>query len=170
MAKVEERIRGDWDITSRLLYHLSFTSDLIGIREEMMFLETCGLTLSQWRVLSVIASIKPVSSKDITKLTTLNKVAVSRTIARLTEDGLIERTISSSDSRMQYLSLTAAGKKQFRKARDNYEKWTGALFEPLSSCDAETLLGLLTKLRNRLGEITDEERARSEAFIFGSER
>lgn len=170
MASPETRVRSDWDITGRLLYHLSFTSDLIGIREEMMFMETCGLTLSQWRVMSVIASIKPVSSKDITKLTTLNKVAVSRTIARLNEDGLIKRTTSSSDSRIQFLSLTVAGKKQFRKARESYEKWTGALFESLSTHDAETLLTLLTELRSRLGDMTGEERARSEEFIFGTNR
>src|SRR5690606_38002058 len=48
VATTEKRVRSDWDVTSRLLYHLSVTSDLIGIREEMMFQETCGMTLAEW--------------------------------------------------------------------------------------------------------------------------
>jgi len=159
--------RETWNINDQFLYHLSFTSDLIGFQEELMFQETCGITLAEWRVLSVVSSFKPISSKDITKVTTLNKVAVSRVLARLTEKGLIERAVATRDNRMQYLSLTSAGKQQFRKARAAFEKWSGSLLGALAPGEIEQLKHYLMKLRKRLGEITDEERARNEAFIFG---
>lgn len=168
MAAIKGINRDSWNITNHLLYHLSFTSELIGIREELMLQEECGIALSEWRILSVMASFKPISSKDITRVTTLNKVAVSRAIARLTREGLIERVAASSDNRMQYLSLTAAGKQKFCKARASVDKWTGSLLNTLEPREIEELKTYLMRLRKRLGEITDEERARNETFIFGS--
>ena len=159
--------RDDWNITHQLLYHLSFTSELIGIRQELMLQEECGLTLSEWRIMSVVASFTPIASKDITRVTTLNKVAVSRSISRLTEDGLIERTVSDNDNRMQYLSLTREGRQRFRKARQVFERWSDSLLGDLGSDEVRQLKQTLMKLRKRLGEITDEERAHSEPFIFG---
>jgi DNA-binding MarR family transcriptional regulator len=160
--------RDDWDITQHLLYHLSFTTELIAFREEIVLQEACSLTLSEWRILTVIASFAPISSKDITRVTTLNKVGVSRGIARLTAQGLIERAVSDSDNRMQYLSLTPAGRQRHRKARESFGRWSDSLLGVLGPDEVRQLKQVLMKLRARLGEITDEERAHSEMFIFGS--
>ena len=156
-----------WNITEHLLYHLSFTSELVSSREELMLRQACGLTLTEWRIMTIISSFAPISSKDITRVTTLNKVAVSRTIAKLSGEGLIERVVSATDQRMQYLSLTRAGKQRHRKARENFGKWSDSLLDVLSPKEVRDLKQLLLKLRGRLGEITDDERARSEMFIFG---
>lgn len=159
--------RDDWNITHQLLYHLSFTSELIGIRQEMLLQEECGLTLSEWRIMSVISSFTPIASKDITRVTTLNKVAVSRALSRLTEEGLIERAVSDSDNRMQYLTLTRVGRQRFRKARESFERWSDSLLGALDSREIKALKQSLMKIRQRLGEVTQEERALSEQFIFG---
>ncbi|MEJ7929477.1 MarR family transcriptional regulator [Ramlibacter sp. AN1015] len=158
----------EWNVTHQLLYHLSFTSELIGIQEEVMLQRECALTLSEWRIMSVIASFTPIASKDITKVTTLNKVAVSRSLAKLVGEGLVERTVSDGDSRMQYLALSRAGKQRFRKAQGHFLRWSESLFGALSPAETKALKLSLTKVRRRLAEITDEERALSEEFIFGA--
>lgn len=157
----------EWNITEHLLYHLSFTSELVSSREELMLQEACGLTLVEWRIMTIISTFAPISSKDITRVTTLNKVAVSRTIAKLTGEGLIERVVSETDQRMQYLSLTRAGKQQHRRARESFGRWSGSLLDVLSPKEVRDLKQGLMKLRVRLGEITDDERACSQMFIFG---
>ena len=159
--------RDDWNITHQLLYHLSFTSELISIRQELLLQQDCGLTLSEWRILSVISSFTPIASKDITRVTTLNKVAVSRSLARLTEQGLVERSVSAADNRMQYLTLTRAGRQRFRKARESFVRWSDSLFGALDAAEVRALKQSLRKIRRRLGEVTREERALSEDFIFG---
>lgn len=159
--------RDDWNITHQLLYHLSFTSELIGIRQELMLQKECGLTLSEWRILSVISSFTNIASKDITRVTTLNKVAVSRSLARLTEAGLVERTVSDTDNRLQRLTLTRSGKQRFRKARESFTRWSDALLGGLDAAEIDDLKQSLRKIRRRLGEVTREERALREDFIFG---
>lgn len=162
--------RDDWNITDQLLYHLTFTSELISSRQGDLLQSSCGLSLYEWRIMSVISSFKPIASKDIAQVTTMNKVAVSRALARLTDEGLIEKTVSKSDNRVQYLSLTRQGRARFGKARDVFEHWTDSLMSGLRPAEVETLKAALMKLRKRLGEVTDDERARNEDFIFGKRR
>lgn len=157
----------EWNITHQLLYHLTFTSELIGIRQELMLQHECGLTLSEWRILSVISSFTPIASKDITRVTTLSKVAVSRSLARLTDEGLVLRTMSDADNRMHHLALTRAGKQRFRKARESFGRWSDALLGTLDEAEIGQLKRSLKKIRRRLGEVTSEDRALSEDFIFG---
>jgi DNA-binding MarR family transcriptional regulator len=143
----------DWNISEHLLYHLSFTSELIGLREEAMLKDSCGLTLADWRVLSLIASFTPVTSRDITRVSTLSKVMVSRVISRLTDAGFIERAVVESDNRMQYLKLTKAGARQFRQAKARFERWSESLLSALDASEVGLLKRTLTKLRTQLQEL-----------------
>jgi DNA-binding MarR family transcriptional regulator len=157
-----------WNVSEHLLYHLSFTSELIGLREEAMFKECCGLGLADWRVLSLIASSVQSSSRDITRVSTLSKVMVSRVIARLTDAGLIERVRSETDNRMQYLELTKAGKQVFRQAKARFEEWSESLLEPLNAADIRLLKQTLTRLRTRLGEMEGEDSIDMRVFALGA--
>lgn len=139
-----------WNVSEHLLYHLSFTSELIGLREEAMLKDSCGLGLAEWRVLSLIASFPRISSRDITRVSTLSKVMVSRVLARLADAGLIERIVAEADNRMQYLELTKAGKQIFRQARARFEAWSDSLLEPLDAKEVRLLKQTLTRLRTQL--------------------
>jgi DNA-binding MarR family transcriptional regulator len=156
--------RDDWNITEQAIFHLSFTVELVAIRQEMLLQEACGLNLSEWRVLSLVYSFGTLSSKDITRLTTINKVTLSRTVAKLTAEGLLERTVSDADSRVQNLTLTRTGLRRFHKAREAFEQWSGDLLSSVAAPELQELKAVLGKIRARLGQITGDERALNESF------
>lgn len=156
--------RDDWNITEQAIFHLSFTVELVAIRQEMLMQESCGLSLSEWRVLSLVSSFGTLSSKEITRLTTINKVTLSRTVAKLTTEGLLDRTVSDADSRVQNLSLTRSGLRRFQRAKAAFEQWSGDLLSEVGSQELQELKQVLRKIRLRLGEITGDERAQNESF------
>lgn len=160
--------RDDWNITEQAIFHLSFTVELVAIRQEMLMQKTCGLSLSEWRVLSLVFSFGTLSSKDITRLTTIHKVTLSRTVAKLTSDGLLERTVSDADSRVQNLALTRLGQRRFQKAREAFEQWSGDLLSGVDAPELQELKQVLRKIRVRLGQITGDERAQNESFALDS--
>lgn len=156
--------RDDWNITEQAIFHLSFTVELVAIRQEMLLQETCGLSLSEWRVLSLVSSFGTLSSKEITRLTTINKVTLSRTVAKLTAEGLLDRSVSDADSRVQNLTLTRSGTRRFQKARDAFEQWSADLLGGVAAPELQELKQVLRKIRVRLGQITGDERALNDSF------
>lgn len=154
----------DWDITEQAIFHLSFTVELVAIRQEMLLQQSCGLSLSEWRVLALVSSFGTLSSKDITRLTTINKVTLSRTVAKLTAEGLLDRTVSDADSRVQNLALTRLGQRRFLKAKQAFEQWSGDLLSGVDAPQLQQLKQVLHKIRIRLGQITGDERALSDSF------
>jgi len=71
------------------------------------------LNLSQWRVLAAVANRPGCSSAEVTSMTPMDKTIVSRAVASLIRDGLINRTPSKHDKRTAALKMTSLGAKQY---------------------------------------------------------
>ncbi len=69
-------------------------------------------------------------------------------VDRLEDQGLVKRRASPRDRRVQYVGLTAAGRKFFRTmARDNAD-WVGEFFAELTGEDTDELMRLLAKTKS----------------------
>lgn len=68
------------------------------------------VTIPEWRVLAVIAQAAHVAARDVVRRTPMDKMTVSRTVARLAEKDLVKRTTDPRDKRVAALSLTPAGR------------------------------------------------------------
>jgi DNA-binding MarR family transcriptional regulator len=68
-------------------------------------------------------------------------------VDRLEEQGLVKRRPSAKDRRVQYVGLTAAGRKAFRTMAHANADWVGEIFAELSGDDIERLMQALAKTK-----------------------
>ena len=68
-------------------------------------------------------------------------------VERLAEQGLIRRRPLPHDRRVQIVSLTAEGQREFRAMARVNADWVGEIFEGLTQKDVEVLMPLLAKTK-----------------------
>ncbi|WP_213771207.1 MarR family winged helix-turn-helix transcriptional regulator, partial [Enterobacter hormaechei] len=68
-------------------------------------------------------------------------------VDRLVEQGLIRRRPLPNDRRVQIVSLTAEGQREFRAMARVNADWVGEIFEGLTQKDVEALMPLLAKTK-----------------------
>jgi DNA-binding MarR family transcriptional regulator len=102
-----------------------------------------GLTPAQISVLGSIAGYGPVGVTELAGLEGLNATMVSRIVGKLTDAGLIDRTLDPEDRRAARVSVTGAGRRalvQIRRER------TAALVESISAMPGDEASALLDAL------------------------
>jgi DNA-binding MarR family transcriptional regulator len=68
-------------------------------------------------------------------------------VARLIEDGLVQRVPQADDRRVQTVRLTPKGRSQFLKMAAAHEGWIDALFADVTDAQARQLTTMLGQLR-----------------------
>lgn len=68
---------------------------------------------------------------------------VTTVVASLVDDGLIDKRPAPHDRRVQVISLTALGRRQFRAMAERHEEWIADLFAGLGAPDTAGLMRLL---------------------------
>lgn len=96
-----------------------------------------GLSREEWRVLFLVDRSERITSLDLARRSTLDKVQISRASQRLEEKGLISRTINSDDRRLRMFEITPAGHETFSRV----------------------LMQVQEKSDQILGQMTEEDRA-----------
>jgi DNA-binding MarR family transcriptional regulator len=69
-------------------------------------------------------------------------------VDRLEDQGLVKRRASPSDRRVQYVALTAAGRKFFRAMARANAHWVGEFFAELAGDDIDDLMRVLAKTKS----------------------
>jgi len=92
-----------------LPYQLSITSNAVSGRIALEYRQRFGLSVPEWRVMAVLGDAGPLTQRELTRLTLMDKVAVNRACKVLEERGLAQRRPNELDGRSHHLDLTAAG-------------------------------------------------------------
>lgn len=77
--------------------------------------ENENITIPEWRVLAVISQAERVAARDVTRMTPMDKMAVSRAVASLETKGFVLRETDSADRRVNTLSLSSSGRALFER-------------------------------------------------------
>lgn len=96
-------------LRDNLSYRLSIVGFLLGRRTSQLY-AAHGLTVHQWKVLSVLYHHAPMPAVEIERWVTLDKAAISRAVAQLLRAGLVERQLRAADGRTADILLTDAGR------------------------------------------------------------
>lgn len=80
----------------------------------------------------------------------VSKGNVTGVIARLVEEGLVDRRVDPNDSRVARVSLTEAGRTAFGEMAAAHEAWVEEMFDGLDQDDQTRLMAILTRLRRTL--------------------
>jgi len=93
-----------------LPYRLSVLSNTISRALARLYEQRFGLTVAEWRIMAVLARFGPLSANAVCDRTAMDKVQVSRAVARAVDNGLVDRGIDAVDRRRSVLTLTPKGR------------------------------------------------------------
>ncbi|MBM3536948.1 MAG: MarR family transcriptional regulator [Alphaproteobacteria bacterium] len=112
--------------------------------------KTVGLAIDEWKVLLLIGTFAPLSTKEVAERSTLDKVRISRTTDRLVKAGLITAARDGSDGRKIELRLTRRGRTKYQGVVASLTAWDGAFVEALSARERQQLDDMLQALDARI--------------------
>jgi DNA-binding MarR family transcriptional regulator len=144
------------DLERFLPYRLSVLSNRISGAIAREYSQRFGLGVTEWRVLAVLARYPGLSATQVAQRTAMDKVAVSRAVARLLAAGRVRRDLDEEDRRRSVLQLSAAGHAVFEQVAPLALGFERHVLDGMSAADR----ALLFRLLDRLDEL--EIRAESE--------
>ncbi len=89
---------------------------------------------------------------EVSKRMMVSAGNVTAVVERLLEAGLITRSPSPHDRRVQVICLTSKGRREFKVMADAHAEWISALFGGMAPAKMEQLLGLLGTLKGSVLE------------------
>ena len=107
------------------------------------------LSVPEWRVMAVLGRFGPLSAMGVGEKTQMDKVRVSRAVARLVSAGRVSRRTDAADRRRAVLALTPAGRAIHRQIVPHAQRVEARLLAGLTDDERSTLDHLLDKLEAR---------------------
>ncbi|UCE30120.1 MAG: MarR family transcriptional regulator [Burkholderiales bacterium] len=98
-----------------LPYRLAIVADAVSRSVSSVYAERFDLSRDEWRVLAALGESGTMKTREALLCTTLDKVQVSRALARMEGKGLVFREEDAEDRRNKVLRLTAQGEALYRR-------------------------------------------------------
>jgi DNA-binding MarR family transcriptional regulator len=155
-ARDNGRSSDDPDARELMADRLATLSNLVNRGLARLYSVRFGLTVSDWRVLTVISRYPGVSSNAVCELAGMDKVRVSRAVSRLLESGRIERRSDKRDRRRARLYATEEGLDIHAEVVPVARAYEAKLMAELSDSEARLLEQLLGTLENAANGIARE--------------
>jgi DNA-binding MarR family transcriptional regulator len=115
-----------------------------------------GLTPTRISVLLTVVREGSVRLSDLASSEAINPTQLSRTIAQLTQDGLVARSPDEGDRRAAWVKATPAGKKLAERIRRERTDALNVALEGLSGEERERILSALGALEELAERLTGE--------------
>ncbi|MES1158647.1 MAG: MarR family transcriptional regulator [Terricaulis silvestris] len=129
-----------------LPYRLSILANRVSRAIAARYADAFDLTIPEWRVIAVLGRRPGLSAKEIAEATDMDKVAISRAVARLIRKRRVSATSDPNDARRQKLALTAAGAAVHAQIAPVALECERRLLAALDARDKAALDGLLDRL------------------------
>lgn len=114
-----------------------------------------GIYAGQEQIINLIATHKSLSSGEIARALGVRPPTITKSIARLQEQGFVERTKGHEDGRIVRVSLTKAGKKILKKVNKAIQK---AEKQALSKLTSKRQKQLRKSLDSMAESLTDHDK------------
>ncbi|HEX7340367.1 MAG TPA: MarR family winged helix-turn-helix transcriptional regulator [Rhodanobacteraceae bacterium] len=129
-----------------LPYRLSILSNTVSHAIAREYQQRFALSVTEWRVMAILARFPDSSAREVTEHGALDKVAVSRAVARLVASGRVSRATHDGDRRRSVLNLTPAGWEIHDVVAPLARQHERDVIDKLSADELKTLVALLDKL------------------------
>jgi DNA-binding MarR family transcriptional regulator len=129
-----------------LPYRLSVLSNGISTAIAREYAERFGLSVTEWRVIAVLGRYPGVSASEVAERTAMDKVAVSRAVARLIATGRVTRDTHGDDRRRSVLELSAKGRRVYEQVAPRALEYERRLLAALDAEERRWLERILAKL------------------------
>lgn len=129
-----------------LPYRLSILSNTISQAIARDYQERFNLSMTEWRVMAVLARFHSLSAREVAERTAMDKVAVSRAVSRLVDAGRVKRETHGGDKRRSVLDLSEEGWNVHDQVAPIARQHEHDVLEQLSDEEREWLVRILDKL------------------------
>jgi len=134
------------DLKTFVPYRISILATLIRRALSEIYRDDPGLTEPEWKVLTTLAHLGPLPSGDIGLHMTLDRMAISRALARLIDMGLVGRAPYQRDQRMSEVNLTPYGSRMFDRLAREAAEISDSILKTLDQREVAELLRLIDKI------------------------
>ncbi len=143
------------DLEHFLPYRLSVLSNRISQAIAARYARRFGIGVTEWRVIAVLGRYPGLSAGAVAARTAMDKVAVSRAVARLLERELVERDTHGDDRRRSVLALSRAGRRIYDEIAPLALELERRLLSRLDRDERAALDALLDKLADGIEHLAD---------------
>jgi DNA-binding MarR family transcriptional regulator len=140
-------------------YQLAITAEAFSRQLVAVYGHAFGLTREEWRVLFVINGAGEITSLDLARRSSLDKVQISRAAQRLEEKGLILRSVAGEDRRLRRYAMTPAGTATFVPALDEVRRRAEQVLAEMTEADRTGLDRGLKALREACAKVDAKRQA-----------
>ena len=129
-----------------LPYRLAVTSNTISTTLARAYDKRFNVSIPEWRVIAVLGRFPGLSAVEVAERTLMDKVAVSRAVTKLINNGRIVREFADTDKRRSILNLSLIGKELHDKIAVLALEFERELKQEFSSEEMENLNRAMEKL------------------------
>ncbi|MBI1251311.1 MAG: MarR family transcriptional regulator [Alphaproteobacteria bacterium] len=141
------RRAGDALVLDRFLpYRLSALSNRVSRAIARAYEAAFDLSIPEWRVMAVLGREGGLTASALADATQMDKVAISRAVARLTRSGRLKARAEAGDARRRALFLTPRGLAVYEQIAPLALAYEQQLMTALSQSERHALAALLDKL------------------------
>jgi len=134
-------------------YRLSVTQQEVSRAIATVYAKKHGLMRHDWRVMAALGDAQPLSANEVCQRTNMDKVQVSRAIARLKKNRLVSQYQDVEDRRRSVLQLTGRGEAIYRDIVPAARAREGDVFSALSEAERKQFTRMLDKLYRRAQDL-----------------
>lgn len=114
-----------------------------------------GYSLTEKDVLLEISKAERCTANILTQQLHIDRSYMSRMVTKFEKNGLIEKTLSKTDSRVRYIRLTEKGRREFNRLSDIQSTQIRNIFQKLSDKDQRIVLDAMVMIRGKLSDAND---------------
>jgi DNA-binding MarR family transcriptional regulator len=162
LEKDEIRDRARAIVDTAIPYAIHRFSTALDRAKDQAFERDLGLSSADWRILITIGAFAPLSTKQLSDHSAIDKSTVSRTTAALVQRGFVARKVDATDQRLVVLRLTQRGRTLCDNVVHSIQKWDALLLEALSERQLSVLRSVLTLLPPRLEQLIEGDKLRTD--------
>jgi len=139
-----------------LTYRVLRLSNTFGLYASRRYRDQHGMTLPEWRVMSIIASCQPTTAREISRVLVTDKAWVGLSVEKLQRRGFITRSVDPKDARRTPVSLTRKGQEMHDAILAIARRRQRRLLAALPKGTAETLIACLDRLQAEADRMLEE--------------
>jgi DNA-binding MarR family transcriptional regulator len=140
-----------------LPYQLSITSNAVSGRIALEYRQRFGLSVPEWRVMAVLGDSGPLTQRDLTRLTLMDKVAVNRACKVLEEREVVSRQPNAHDGRSHLLELTEPGIRMYDEIMPLALEMERRLFVNFAPEEIDRFRSLLERVRSEVDDLDADD-------------
>ena len=152
----ESGVDGSDGIELRVWLRLLTCTNLLDQEVRQRLKSAADTTLPRFDILAQLDRHgSPMSMSNLSRRLMVSNGNVTGLIDRLVQEGLVDRSPSVDDRRVQMVSLTPHGEKFFARIASQHRLWVGDLMNGLTLDELNRLLNLLAQLKLSILDTTE---------------